>query len=387
MEAVVEESASTDKIRPHASKIDSLKIRERSASTDEIRAQAGKIEEFKKREAELSRLLTNVRREKLAALRSRPLTIGILGFGRFGQFMAKTFNKHGTVVATSRSDYSSIAEPMGVTYVPLSDPASFIGKGLDVIVLACSIVSFEGTVKNLAPHLKDWIDNEDGGNGRGPLIIDVLSVKEHPRQIMLDILPKECDIMCTHPMFGPDSGGESWKDLNFVYERTRVNGVLMDQQHETDASPDKIINRRSMLKGSIRSSRVSTVHLLKDETDSHIEGVDRMERFLSIWEEEGCNMVELSCKDHDFYAASSQFLTHLTGRILGEQGLLPTPIDTKGFENVLNLVKSTTDDSFDLFYGLYKFNDNSRNTIIKMQKSMEGVVQQLEKMEKESDVV
>ena len=98
-------------------------------------------------------------------------------------------------------------------------------------------------------------------------------------------------------------------------------------------------------------------------------------------------MVEFSCKDHDFYAASSQFLTHLTGRILGEQGLVPTPIDTKGFENVLNLVKSTTDDSFDLFYGLYKFNTNSRNTIIKMQKSMAGVVQQLEKMEKESEGV
>jgi len=381
MKAGANESIPNDKVRQK---------KERSASTDEIQAQAGKIEELKKREAELSRLLTKVRREKLAALRSRPLTIGILGFGRFGQFIAKTFNKHGTVVATSRSDYSSVAEPMGVSYVPLSDPASFIGKGLDVIILACSIVSFEGTVKNLAPHLKEWIDDEDGGNGRGPLIVDVLSVKEHPRQLLVDILPKECDIMCTHPMFGPDSGGESWNDLNFVYERTRIGGVLMDQQHGTDPSPDNTNNRRLIFnRSSLMKSnrRVSTVHLLKDETDSHIEGVDRMERFLSIWEEEGCNMVELSCKDHDFFAASSQFLTHLTGRILGEQGLVPTPIDTKGFENVLNLVKSTTDDSFDLFYGLYKFNTNSRNTIIKMQKSMEGVVQQLEKMEKENDGV
>jgi len=382
MEAVNEKSALTDNIRPQ--KMDKLNKRDRSASTDEIQAQAGKIDELKKREAELSRLLTQVRREKVVALRSRPLTIGIIGFGRFGQFMAKTFNEHGTVVATSRSDYSSIAEPMGVSYVPLSDPASFIGMGLDVIVLACSIVSFEGTVKNLAPHLRDWIDNEDGGNGRGPLIVDVLSVKEHPRQIMIDILPKECDIMCAHPMFGPDSGGESWKDLNFVFERTRIDGAIMDQQHETDPSADNKRIRSSLLKAS---RGVSTVHLLEDETDSHIEGVDRMERFLSIWEEEGCNMVELSCKDHDYYAASSQFLTHLTGRILGEQGLVPTPIDTKGFENVLNLVKSTTDDSFDLFFGLYKFNTNSRNTIIKMQKSMEGVVQQLEKMEKESEGV
>ena len=69
-----------------------------------IQAQAGKIEELKNKEAALARLLTAVRMEKLEALRSRPLTIGVVGFGRFGQFIAKTFSKHGRVVATSRSD-------------------------------------------------------------------------------------------------------------------------------------------------------------------------------------------------------------------------------------------------------------------------------------------
>lgn len=29
------------------------------------------------------------------------------------------------------------------------------------------------------------------------------------------------DILCTHPMFGPDSGKGSWKDLNFMYETVR----------------------------------------------------------------------------------------------------------------------------------------------------------------------
>ena len=70
----------------------------------------------------------------------------------------------------------------------------------------------------------------------------------------------------------------------------------------------------------------------------------------SIWEEEGCNMVSMSCKEHDEFTANSQFITHLMGRILGTQGLSATPIDTKGFQNVLKLGETTNADSFDLFF-------------------------------------
>jgi arogenate dehydrogenase (NADP+) len=29
-------------------------------------------------------------------------------------------------------------------------------------------------------------------------------------------------VLCTHPMFGSDSGKDGWKDLNFMYERVRI---------------------------------------------------------------------------------------------------------------------------------------------------------------------
>ena len=95
-----------------------------------------------------------------------------------------------------------------------------------------------------------------------------------------------------------------------------------------------------------------------DDCEAYVEGMDRIERFLSIWEEEGCDMTPLSCQDHDAYAANSQFITHLMGRILGAQGLVATPIDTRGFQSVLRLIENTNADSFDLFYGLYKYNRN-----------------------------
>ena len=58
-----------------------------------------------------------------------------------------------------------------------------------------------------------------------------------------------------------------------------------------------------------------------------------------------------------------------------------TPIDTKGFTNVLKLVETTTADSFDLFYGLYKYNRNSMEIIVKLKESMDDVVSKL--LEKE----
>ena len=38
------------------------------------------------------------------------------------------------------------------------------------------------------------------------------------------------DILCTHPMFGPDSGKASWKGLNMMYEKVRVGASTARQQ-------------------------------------------------------------------------------------------------------------------------------------------------------------
>ena len=49
-------------------------------------------------------------------------------------------------------------------------------------------------------------------------------------------------------------------------------------------------------------------HSVLEDSGAHLEAVDRIERFLSIWEEEGCRMVPMSCKAHDEYTANSQFV-------------------------------------------------------------------------------
>lgn len=51
-----------------------------------------------------------------------------------------------------------------------------------------------------------------------------------PKQLLLNMLPPEVDILCTHPMFGPDSGKGSWEGLNFMYEPVRVGADPRRQQ-------------------------------------------------------------------------------------------------------------------------------------------------------------
>eukprot|EP00815_Leptocylindrus_aporus_P006166 CAMPEP_0116050134 /NCGR_PEP_ID=MMETSP0322-20121206/200_1 /TAXON_ID=163516 /ORGANISM="Leptocylindrus danicus var. apora, Strain B651" /LENGTH=431 /DNA_ID=CAMNT_0003532627 /DNA_START=151 /DNA_END=1446 /DNA_ORIENTATION=- len=337
-----------------------------------LSSELGRLEQLKQKEAELAKLLAEVRLEKLSVLRDRPLKIGVMGFGRFGQFIAKSFIKYGNVVGTSRSDYSKIASEMGV----------FLACDLDVIVLAVSIVSFEDTVRTWGGILKDFVDKQSFQQINAPLIVDVCSVKEHPRDIMLKYLPRECDVLCTHPMFGPDSGKDGWSGLKFVYERTRINGVVLNPDDQRDFHQ---LSRAEQGDSDVERflDKSGHGHSLHEGSEGFIEGMDRMERFLSIWEEEGCDMIAMSCKQHDDYAAKSQFITHLMGRILGKQGLEATPIDTKGFQSVLRLIESTTADSFDLFYGLYKYNNNSVDTIVNLKNAMEEVVMKLKELEDE----
>merc|ERR1712226_192895 len=64
-----------------------------------------------------------------------------------------------------------------------------------------------------------------------PLVVDVCSVKVHAKTTMLALLPDSCDILCTHPMFGPESGKHGWGGLNFVYERVRVKASEKCEDH------------------------------------------------------------------------------------------------------------------------------------------------------------
>lgn len=67
----------------------------------------------------------------------------------------------------------------------------------------------------------------------------------------------------------------------------------------------------------------------------------------------------MSCEEHDQQAANTQFITHTVGRVLNEMNVRSTAINTKGYESLLALVENTAHDSFDLYYGLFMYNQVS----------------------------
>ena len=153
-----------------------------------------------------SPVLSNIQRKT-----QKSLKIGIIGFGKFGQFLAKTYVKNHEVYCLDKDDMSAAAKDIGCEYYPLYDITTFMKMNVDVILVSVSIISFEEVLR-LFP--KDAF--------KGKLVVDVLSVKLHAKSTMLNILPEECDILCTHPMFGPESGKYGWQGLPFLYDKIRI---------------------------------------------------------------------------------------------------------------------------------------------------------------------
>lgn len=72
----------------------------------------------------------------------------------------------------------------GVRYYPQFESSDFFANDLDVILFAVSILSFEDVLRSIPP---DELS--------GKLVVDVLSVKIHAKQILLGALPPSADIL------------------------------------------------------------------------------------------------------------------------------------------------------------------------------------------------
>lgn len=54
----------------------------------------------------------------------------------------------------------------------------------------------------------------------------LIALQEHAKSVMLDSLPFSCDVLCTHPMFGPESGKYGWQGLPFLYDKVRIEDTV-----------------------------------------------------------------------------------------------------------------------------------------------------------------
>ena len=122
--------------------------------------------------------------------RDQRTSLGIVGFGAFGQLAALHLGRHFKISAYDPSlDVANVAKQLGVRLSSLHSVSQ-----ADVILIAAPVSSFEQVVSEIAVACRP-----------GALIVDVGSVKVVPSEIMRRRLPDHVDIVATHPLFGPQS--------------------------------------------------------------------------------------------------------------------------------------------------------------------------------------
>ncbi|NLF25252.1 MAG: prephenate dehydrogenase/arogenate dehydrogenase family protein, partial [Deltaproteobacteria bacterium] len=237
--------------------------------------------------------------------------IGIIGYGRFGKVLAGMLKDDFEVLVCSRRDLSAEVEA-GVRAATLDETLA-----CETLFYAVPISEFEHTLKSHLP----FFEREK----KPKVIIDVLSVKLYPKEVMQSCLPAHVHALLTHPMFGPDSvrsGGLEGQPI--VVDRL----TLSDQQYD-------------FWKG--------------------------------VFVRKGLRVIEMSAEEHDRLAAYSQGLTHFIGRVLDELKVKPSPIDTLGAKKLLEIREQTCNDTWQLFTDLQTRNPFTLEMRVKLGNAVDRI--------------
>ena len=216
-------------------------------------------------------------------------SIGIIGLGRFGQLMAHYLKGHFDVYVSNRSDKSEIAKYLGVHYVPIGECAT-----KDIVVPCVPISHLKDVLLYIAPLLKE-----------GSLVFDVCSVKLLPSRWMEEILPNNCSILCTHPLFGPDTTKKGLDGKMIALCPVRGVNIAKVQAYMTELGLVPIVS---------------------------------------------------TPEEHDKQMAKSLALIHFLGNALDKIDIDEVRLATKTHEKLKELVKITKNDSKELFMDMHKYN-------------------------------
>jgi len=246
--------------------------------------------------------------------------IGVIGFGRFGRLTAENLARDFNVQVYTR-DTSKKEAIAEVGATPVALEKACSQK---IVILSVPISSMEATLSQIAPLLKPEA-----------LVMDVCSVKVQPVQWMKTLLPSSVEILATHPMFGPDSAAAS------------LTG------HKIVLCPERIADHR----------------------------YDAIKQWLGG---KGLILLETTAEEHDRQIAISLALTHFIGRSLSEFEAQPMEIDTEGYKRLLHILGVVTNDTWQLFEDMNRYNPFARQIRQTFLDAMDRVSQRLEKLKSPS---
>lgn len=161
---------------------------------------------------------------------------------------------------------------------------------------------------------------------RNKLVVEMCPLKVYPRTVLTNMLPAEADILCMNLM---TSAELPWDGIPVVYEKVRIRDAL------------------------------------------------RADCFLSIFERSRSQMVEMAAEDHDNYVANAEFVTHLMGRLLNKNLLPVSPVNSKEYSALCDVAEMTANDRFDMFYGMFKYNEHAKDLLNMMRDNLASVERKL----------
>lgn len=136
-------------------------------------------------------------------------TVGIVGLGSFGSFIAGLMPATVRVIGYDRSGRTALSvETVGFDEVARAD----------IIVLAVPLAALEVTLEGLQSYLKPE-----------SLLVDVCSVKVGPEGLYAKHLPGHANLLMTHPLFGPQSAASGTNGHRLIVTKAmgeRVDRVL-----------------------------------------------------------------------------------------------------------------------------------------------------------------
>jgi len=220
--------------------------------------------------------------------------IGIIGFGRFGKILAKILKKSkkiSEIEVSDRVNKQKEAKIIGLKFSKLEDTLK-----KDIIILAIPISKLEKFLKKTNHKFKN-----------SQIVMDVCSVKEYPVKLMKKYLPKDVEILASHPMFGPDSVKYGLKNLQIAFWPVRI--------------------------------KKKNYQIIKD-----------------IFKDFGLKIIEIPPKEHDRQTAISLCFVHFLGRSIEKLNFKMPKIQTYGFKKLMEVAENVKNDTRQLFLDIQKYN-------------------------------
>ncbi len=146
------------------------------------------------------------------------MNLGLIGFGRFGQFVARHLRHRIHIFVWDLRDQRKKAAGMGLTWGTLEETAS-----CRFVLLAVPISEMITALTQVVPYLRP-----------GALLMDVCSVKLAPIEWMMAAAPPEVEVLGIHPLFGPMSGRGGIEGLTVALCPARTRRVEIVRRFLSD---------------------------------------------------------------------------------------------------------------------------------------------------------